>query len=152
MQKILMSACFLGQKVRYDGDDCKLQQSIIKKWLAENRIISICPEMAGGLPTPRPPSEIKGDRIVNTHGVDVTAQYQKGAELALALCQKHHINIALLKARSPSCGNQEIYDGSFTKTLIPGQGVTAKLLTKNGIRVFNENQLEEIVDWINQNE
>ena len=143
-----MSACFLGQKVRYDAEDNALENPLIKKWLEEGHIVSICPEMTGGLPTPPPPSEIVGEKVITIHGADVTDKYQKGAEAALALCQKHNIKIALLKARSPSCGNEEIYDGSFSGTIIPGQGMTARLLTEHGIRVFNEDQLDEIVEWL----
>ena len=144
MQKILVSACLLGAKVRYDGGDCAQGSSLLDRWITEGRVISICPEMAGGLPTPRPPSELIGTKVMTNQGVDVTAQYRKGAESALALCQQHQIKFALLKARSPSCGNVQIYDGTFTSTKIAGQGVTAALLTENGIQVFNEEQLNEL--------
>src|SRR6185437_5819224 len=110
MQKILISSCLLGMKVRYDGGDCKQDAALWEQWQKQGRIVNICPEMAGGLPTPRPPAERMGNKIITNTGEDVTQAYQKGAELALALCQKHNIKVAILKARSPSCGNVEIYD------------------------------------------
>lgn len=159
MQKILMSACLLGAKVRYDGGDCEQQNSLLNQWRTEGRIVTICPEMAGGLPTPRPPAEIIGQGsgeavlkfqakvVANTHQ-DVSDEFRKGAELALALAQKHQIRIAILKANSPSCGNLEIYDGTYSRKRIVGQGVTAALLTQHGIKVFNENQLMEAADYL----
>lgn len=149
MQKILVSACLLGAKVRYDGGDCAQDASLLEKWSTEGRLVAVCPEVAGGLSTPRPPAEIKGIQVMTNQGRDVTKEFQRGAEHALALCQKHNIKLAILKAKSPSCGNEQIYDGSFSKILIAGQGITAALLTKHGIRVFNENQLESIALYLN---
>lgn len=146
MQKILMSACLLGAKVRYDGGDCAQENALIQKWLAEDRIITLCPEMAGGLPTPRPPAEMIEEKVMTNTGIDVTTEFHKGAELALTICQKHQIKFALLKARSPSCGNIQIYDGTFSRTLIEGQGITAALLTAHGVKVFNETQLQELAE------
>lgn len=148
MQKILVSACLLGIKVRYDGGDCGQNSVLLHKWMKLGRVVTICPEMAGGLPTPRPPAEIIGSNVITNLGTDVTTEYNKGAELALELCKKHQIKFALLKARSPSCGNTQIYDGTFTKALIDGQGVTAKLLTQNRIKVFNEAQLGDLITVI----
>ena len=150
MQKILMSACLLGKKVRYDGGDCAQDHVLVQKWLAENRIVTICPEMAGGLPTPRPPAEMIGKKVMTNTGVNVTTEFHRGAKLALDLCQKHHIKFALLKSRSPSCGNTQIYDGTFSRTLIEGQGITAALLIKNGIQVFNELQLQNLAESLNE--
>lgn len=159
MQKILMSACLLGAKVRYDGGDCEQQNALLNKWRIEGRIITICPEMAGGLPTPRPPAEIIGQgggeavltfqaNVMTNTQHDVSDAFRQGAELALALAKKHLIKIAILKANSPSCGNTEIYDGSFSRQKIIGQGVTAALLTQHGIKVFNENQLQEAAEYL----
>ena len=148
MQKLLLSACLIGQKVRYDGGDCFQSHPLLQTWFKEGRIVTICPEMAGGLTTPRPPAEKLQGHIITNIGINVSEQFQKGAERALALCQKHNIQFALLKAKSPSCGNTQIYDGTFTRTLIQGQGVTAKLLSKNGIRVFNENEIDELAQLI----
>jgi len=146
MQKILVSACLMGAKVRYDGSDCAQENTLIQKWIADDRIVTICPEIAGGLPTPRPPVEIIGSKVITNKGLDVTNQYHRGAELALALCKQHQIKFALLKARSPSCGNEQVYDGTFTNAKIDGQGITAALLTRNGIRVFNETQIEALAE------
>lgn len=142
MQKILVSACLLGAKVRYNGGDCAQSASLWGQWHQEGRLVSVCPEVAGGLTTPRPPAEIRGIRVVTNADRDVTIEFQRGAQQALTLCQKHDIKLAILKARSPSCGNEYIYDGTFSKTVIDGQGITAALLTQHGIRVFNEAQLD----------
>lgn len=137
-----MSACLLGRKVRYDGGDCAQDHILIQKWQAEGRIIAICPEMAGGLSTPRQPAV--ANKVITNAGVDVTNAFQQGAKLALDLCQKHRIKFAVLKARSPSCGSSQIYDGTFSRTLIDGLGITAALLIKNGIQVFDEFQLHDL--------
>ena len=146
MQKILISACLLGAKVRYNAEGKLIEHQLVSQWIKERRFVSICPEVAGGLSTPRPPAEIQGKQVMTDTGVDVTAQFHKGAELALALCQQHDIKFALLKARSPSCGSPQIYDGSFTSTRIDGQGITAALLTQHGIEVFNEEQIQELAE------
>ncbi len=154
-----MSACLLGAKVRYDGGDCEQQNILLNQWRVEGRIVTICPEMAGGLPTPRPPAEIIGNgggeavlkfqaKVVANTQQDVSDEFRKGAELALALAQKHDIKIAILKANSPSCGNLEIYDGTYSRQRIVGQGVTAALLTQHGIKVFNENQLMAVAEYL----
>ncbi|HHF7376110.1 DUF523 domain-containing protein [Legionella bozemanae] len=154
MPKILMSACLLGQKVRYDGGDCVQNHPLLQQWYKEGKIITICPEMAGGLPTPRSPAEIqdgksgvdvlKKNALVKTkNNQDVTGFFLEGAQRALELAKKHHICVAILKARSPSCGSNMIYDGTFTRSLIQGEGVTAALLTEHGIQVFDENHINE---------
>lgn len=152
--KILMSACLLGQKVRYDGQDCLQNNGRLQTWISNGKIITICPEMAGGLPTPRPPAEIQGKKtgmdVLSGHAIvstqnsqDITGAFIDGAQKALALSQKYNIKIAILKAKSPSCGSQVVYDGSFKRHLIPGMGVTAALLTQHGIMVFDETQIDE---------
>jgi len=147
MDKILISSCLLGEKVRFDGNTKTLQHQQITQWQRQGRLISICPEVAGGLPVPRPAAEIVAEhplRVKNSSGEDVTAFFTKGAQHALKLCQQHDIRFALLKARSPSCGNRQRYDGSFSGQLIDGMGVTAALLSAHGIEVFNENQIEQL--------
>lgn len=155
MQKILMSACLLGAKVRYDGKDCLQDNAILQRWIKEGRIVNICPEVAGGMGVPRPPSEIMGPGggvgvlqgkavIQNNQGEDVTAEYLTGAQLALKLAQEHNIKIAILKENSPSCGSSHIYDGTFQRQKIEGQGITAALLSANGIKVFDEHQIAEV--------
>lgn len=145
MRKILVSACLLGEKVRYDGGDCR-QDGTIRQWLDEERVVGFCPEVAGGLPVPRPPAEI----VDALHGLvrccdgqDVTAAFKAGAESALSLCRGMDIRIAILKEGSPSCGSGRINDGSFSGTKITGQGITAALLRRQGIHVFSERQLSE---------
>ena len=137
--KILVSGCLLGLACRFDGKS-KPHPKVLKLAKAET-LIPFCPECFGGLPTPRPPSEIKGNRVVSAEGADVTAQYRKGAEEALRLCQTLGIKKAILKARSPSCGSGAVYDGTFTKTLRRGDGITAALLKANGIEVLTEEEL-----------
>ena len=143
--RILISACLLGARCRYDGVS-KLQPWISD--LAERHIlVPVCPEQLGGLPTPRPPAERLPDgRVVTREGKDVTAEYRSGAEQALALARKQGCVLAVLKERSPSCGRGRIYDGTFSRTLIPGSGVAAQLLEENGIPVYGESQLEELLE------
>lgn len=139
MSKILVSACLLGLPCRYDGKE-KPCSAIFHLQKSET-LIPFCPECMGGLPTPRPPAELQGERVINAAGIDVTAQYRSGAEQALLLCQALGISKAILKSRSPSCGKGEIYDGSFSKTLIEGNGITADLLLRNGIEVLTEEEI-----------
>lgn len=143
MEKILLSACLLGKSCRYDGHDnyCK-DIELLKKHF---EIIIICPEVDGGLPTPRYPCEIKGTKVINNQGEDVTSFFIKGADHALAIAQQYGIKKAVLKEKSPSCGHFQIYDGNFQKILINGQGVTAKLLMENGITVYNENEIRDLI-------
>jgi len=143
MQKILISSCLLGEKVRFDGKSKKINAKILRKWQTENRLVMLCPEVAGGLSVPRPPAEIQGISIVTLAGDDVTHAFVQGAQKALEVCQQHDIHIAILKEGSPSCGVTEINDGTFSHTKVVGQGITARLLQAYGIKVFSEHQLEE---------
>ena len=143
MDKLLVSACLLGKPCRYDGRS-KPDARVLA--LAERyELIPVCPETAGGLPTPRDPSERLGDKVVSNQGRDVTAQYQKGAETALWLARRYGCKAALLKEKSPSCGSGMIYDGSFTGKLIPGDGVAAEMLKKEGLIVFGESDTELLI-------
>lgn len=137
--KILISACLLGHACRYDGRSKPCQKVLDLSRGAD--LVPFCPECMGGLPTPRPPAELRGDGAVNAEGQDVTAQYRKGAEEALRLCNVLGITKAILKAKSPSCGKGAVYDGSFSRTLIPGDGITAALLSAHGIEVLTEEDL-----------
>ncbi|RDE22765.1 DUF523 domain-containing protein [Motiliproteus coralliicola] len=161
MDRILVSRCLLGEPVRYDASPKSLDHPLLDRWRDEQRLVPICPEMAGGLPCPRPPAEvdqgrgdrvIKGDARVLCHdGSDVTDAFVAGAKIALAQCRQQQIRFALLKARSPSCGNQDGYDGSFSGTLAEqGVGVTAALLISQGIRVFDETQLEQLAEALDR--
>ncbi len=150
MQKVLISRCLLGHRVRYDGG-AHGPFDLLERWQAEGRVVALCPEVAGGLPTPRPPAEIPGGQgglvldgerpVLCIDGAEVTAAFLAGAEQALALVRQHGIRLAVLKARSPSCGNLENYDGSFSGTRVAGEGVTAAALRRAGVRVFSEEQL-----------
>ena len=140
MHKVLVSACLLGQAVRYDGRGNKQQHPVLQQWLQQQRVIALCPEVAGGLSVPRLPAEMQGERVMNIQGQDVTAAFVHGAEQALSLCHQHSIRIAVLKEGSPSCGVSYIYDGSFSHCKTPGQGVTSGLLRQHGVQVFSEKQ------------
>lgn len=137
MEKILVSACLLGDKTRYDGKDNFFP--FIRTLNQKYDIIPFCPEVEGGLPIPREPGEIKGASIVTKDGKDLTKFYQEGAKKALALCLYFNIKIAILKDRSPSCGSRFIHDGNFSNKLIDGTGITARLLIAHGIKVYCEN-------------
>ena len=134
-EKILVSACLLGVNCRYDGGNNHSDK--IDEFLKDYEIIPICPEIMGGLPTPRIASERLKDKVITKDGRDVTKQYIKGAEECLFLAKKYNVKKALLKLRSPSCGNEKIYDGTFTHTVIDGDGVTAELLKNNGIEIIS---------------
>jgi uncharacterized protein YbbK (DUF523 family) len=158
MQKILVSACLLGEKVRYDGlvvPVSKMMTGILRSTAV---IIPFCPEVAGGLSVPRNSAEISGKdgfdvldgkaTVKNKSGDDVTLFYLNGAEKALETAIKNNIKAAILKEKSPSCGNSLIYDGTFTKTLKSGKGVTAAMFERNGIHVFNEKEIEKAIEFI----
>ena len=145
MHKILVSSCLLGQPVRYDGQSKGLTCNMLTQWLQEKRVVAFCPEVAGGLPTPRPPAEINLEKVIAVTGEDVTDEFQLGAEKALALCKSQQIKFALLKESSPSCGRNTIYDGSHRGVKVAGMGLTAEKLVKAGIQVFSEEQLPELM-------
>ncbi|AZC25416.1 DUF523 domain-containing protein [Pseudomonas sessilinigenes] len=152
MHKILVSRCLLGHRVRYDGGASGPFDQLAA-WQQEGRVVALCPEVAGGLPTPRAAAEIPGGQgvdvlqgrapVMTTEGEDVSAEFLSGARQALALVEKHGIRIAVLKANSPSCGNLLTYDGTFSGVKVPGEGVTAALLKQHGVQVFSELQLLE---------
>ena len=136
--------CLLGEPCRYDGKSVPLDGTIIEKLKEKYTLVTVCPEQEGGLPTPRIPAERQGENVVRRDGVDVTAEYRKGAEVALSLCRRFGISIALMKAKSPSCGAGRIYDGTFSGTLTDGDGVTVSLLSGNGIKIFTENDINSL--------
>ena len=137
---ILVSACLLGCACRYDGQSKPhpLAQELAKRGLA----VPVCPEQLGGLPTPRNPSERRGERVVMNDGRDVTAEYRRGAEEALRLAELFGCGTAILKEKSPSCGSGQIYDGTFTGVRVPGEGVFARLAREAGLRVESEETFE----------
>ncbi len=146
MKSILISACLLGIPCRYDGKSKPKTEGVILEELKKKyNLIPVCPEIYGGLPTPRTGSERVGERVVMADGTDVTENYNRGAKATLELAKTFSCSLAILKERSPSCGSSLIYDGTFTRTLKEGQGVTAELLSKNGIKVFSEDEIELIL-------
>ncbi len=148
MINVLISACLFGVKCRYDGKDNLIPN--LDEIRGKCNLIPVCPEVMGGLSTPRNPSEIVGNGVVMNSGRDVTAEYKKGAEIALETAIKNGCKIAIMKAKSPSCGSGKIYDGSFSKTLTDGDGITVRLLKENGIKVFNENEIFAFLEYISE--
>jgi uncharacterized protein YbbK (DUF523 family) len=141
--RVLVSACLLGAEVRHHGGAATVEHPILARWRQEGRIVGLCPEMAGGLPSPRPPAEITGGRVMSKEGRDVTAAFEAGAATAVATARELGIRVAVLKSRSPSCGIGQIYDGTFSGRLIAGDGVTATALRRAGVQVFDEDHLAE---------
>ena len=141
-EKLLVSACLLGENCKYSGGN---NYSPAVAALAEKyELIPVCPEQMGGLPTPRVPSERAGDRVLNREGADVTDAFRLGAEKALETALAHGIKRAVLQERSPSCGCGTIYDGTFSGTLIPGDGVTAELLREHGVEVYGSSRPDRL--------
>ncbi len=142
MKKILVSACLLGTPCRYDGKSKPCPEVIA---LGEKyQLVPACPEELGGLTTPRLPSEINGDRVIRCDGTDVTLEYKEGAKKALEIARAQDVSLAILKSKSPSCSNRQIYDGTYKRVLIDGYGITAKLLMENGILVISEEELDRL--------
>ena len=137
-EKILISACLIGLNCKYNGGNN--ENSKLVELMKEKDLVPICPEQLGGLKTPRVSAERKQEKVITKEGVDVTKEYQKGAEEVLNLAKKLNIKKAILKSRSPSCGIDENYDGTFSHTLIKRDGVTAELLKKNGIEVISSDR------------
>jgi uncharacterized protein YbbK (DUF523 family) len=161
MERVLVSACLLGDPVRHNGGDKRCDDHILQRWIREGRVVPVCPEVASGLPVPRPPAEIADSgggqsviaglaRVLDIHGQDVSAHFLNGAELALATARTCGIRVAILKEGSPSCGSSFTYDGTFTGTKVSNPGVTAALFRQAGIHVFSEVELAEAEDVIAQ--
>jgi uncharacterized protein YbbK (DUF523 family) len=158
MAKVLVSACLIGERVRYDGAKVPCDSETLKSWKHDGIIVPFCPEVAGNLPVPRSPAEIvkgtgadvleKNSWVFNINGLDVTESFIRGAEKTLSVARKMQITIALLKDGSPSCGKTIIHDGSFSGSKRPGKGVTTALLEKNGIRVFSENEIQKAAAYL----
>lgn len=141
--KILISACLIGENVKYDGGNNALHVKILEQWKEEGVLVPLCPEVLGGLSVPRPACEvIEGtNRVVCKSGEDVSVAFAKGAKESLRIAQEEGVCMAILKARSPSCGKDIIYDGTFTSTRVNDSGITCKLLQESGIPVFSEEEL-----------
>lgn len=142
-EKILVSACLLGRKCTYRGDHN--YQKAVEELKQYYEIVPICPEVQGGMTTPRLPSEINGPYVYSSLNLDVTKYFNLGATVARLTAQRQGCKLAILKERSPSCGVHQIYDGTFTKTVIPGSGWTTRVLLEQGIEVFNENEISEVI-------
>lgn len=142
---VLISACLLGLACRYDGQSKTYSAVEALRKEADIHLIPFCPEQGGGLATPRDPAERQGDAVRTQSGRDVTKQYRRGAAMALELAKTFGCAVAVLKEKSPSCGSGRIYDGTFTRTLTAGDGVTAELLKKHGITVVGESQIERFL-------
>ena len=155
MQRILISACLLGHAVRYNGTARDLAHPAVRRWQAQGRLVTICPEVTAGFSIPRPPAEIAAGRdgeavlsgaakVIERGGADVTALFLQGAQAALALAVQNRCRFALLTQGSPSCGSDFIHDGSFSGRQHAAHGVTAALLLQNGVRVFGEDEIDAL--------
>ena len=141
--KIGISSCLLGCNCKYNGLSNYVKE--IEELKSKYEFVSICPEVLGGLSIPRPPAEIKNNRVININNIDVTLNYQMGASKALEILKENNVKIAILKSNSPSCGYEKIYDGSFTHTLKEGNGISTNLFLQNGIKIYNENNFKDLL-------
>lgn len=146
---VLVSKCLLGCKCRYDGNDNKIKEiDEIRKKYPKLNFIGICPEVEGGMVTPRKPCEIKNRKVINKDGKDMTDFFKKGAEISKKKALENNVKVVLLKAKSPSCGKDYIYDGSFSRKLIKGDGITCQVLKECGIIIFSEKEIDEFSSYI----
>ena len=160
MEKVLISACLLGQNVRYDGNNLGLDSLSFQRLSELVEFVAICPEVSGGLSTPRTPAEIvqgagidvieQRAQVITQTGANVTDAFVVGAQNALALCKQNNIRAAVLTDASPSCGSSKIYNGEFAGEKIAGHGVTTALLRGNGITVFSQFELENAIEFVNR--
>ena len=137
--RIMVSACLLGENCKYSGGNNRSEK--VLAFIRGHEVFPVCPEVMGGLPTPRTPAEIVQDTVINKEGVNVDQAYRLGAQKALEIAKRERIDMAILQPRSPSCGAKEIYDGTFSGRRIPGMGVTAALLKENGFCVVDADEL-----------
>ena len=145
MERLLISACLIGADCKYSGGNNALDGGTLRALRGRYELVPVCPEFAGGLPTPRDPSERLNGRVVSCNGRDVTREYERGADVAFELARRFACHKALMKERSPSCGSGQIYDGSFSGTLTDGWGTAAALLRERGVCVVGESRLEELL-------
>ncbi len=154
VERILVSACLMGRRVRYDGAAKTSGDALLAAWRREGRLVPFCPEVEGGLPVPRPAAEIEGGaggeavlagtaRVLTAGGADVTEAFLSGARAALAAARAHGVRVAILKEGSPSCGSLTVHDGAFGGRRVPGHGVTTALLERHGVAVFGEDRVAE---------
>lgn len=162
MNTVIVSACLLGEKVRYNGLIRHPIDPVLLEWKKQGRVLSFCPEISGGLPVPRNPVELVGGdgrdvlngtgRCLSRDGRDYTKPFLKGAGSGLALVLDHQVELAVLKDGSPSCGRTYIYDGTFSGTKIEGKGVLAALLEDHGLPVFSEKEIGKAGQWLREKE
>ena len=145
MEKLLISACLAGENCKYSGGNNFIGETALASLGDKYELVSACPEVMGGLSVPRIPCERIGARVMNERGEDVTAQFKAGAELTANICERQGVKKALLKEKSPSCGSGRIYDGTFSHTVIAGDGVTAERLRALGIALFGESEIEKLL-------
>ena len=138
--KIAVSACLVGKNTKYDGTNN--YNKAVMEYLKDKEYILICPEVTGGLPTPRVPSERVKDKVINKENIDVTHNFVIGASKTLVELKKQNIELVIVKSKSPSCGYKQIYDGTFTGTIIEGNGVFTELAVKNGLKILTEKDIE----------
>lgn len=143
MKNILVSNCILGNNCKYNGKNN--YNPLIEKLKEKYKIIPICPEVMGGLSIPRKPSEIRNNKVFDIDGNDVTSYFNHGKDLVLDIISKNDIEFVVLKDGSPSCGSKFIYDGTFTKTKISGMGITARIINELGIKIYTENEINELL-------
>lgn len=136
--KILVSACLLGENCKYNGGNNRCKE--VLEYLQGHEVVPVCPEVMGGLPIPRIPCEIVKGEVINREGVSCDREYRLGADLAMEIARKEKIDLAILKARSPSCGTRQIYDGTFSRTLIEGSGIFGSRILTEGIPVMDEEE------------
>lgn len=148
MEKILVSACLAGSPVRYDATAKPCGHPAFSKWQSEGRLVPVCPELLGGLPCPRAPAELRGDRVVTKAGTDVTAEFVRGAQEAVRIARENGVVCCVLKEGSPSCGGSTVYDGTFSGRKIPGVGLAARALREAGFAVFSEREIDEALKLV----
>ncbi|MBQ3783525.1 MAG: DUF523 domain-containing protein [Lachnospiraceae bacterium] len=140
--KILVSACLVGENCKYNGKNNYNEK--LCEFLKNHQVVTVCPEVLGGLPTPRIPSEIVNGEVINKEGISVDKEFRLGAEKAFQIAMDEKVDLAILQSRSPSCGVKEIYDGTFSKTKIPGSGVFARMLIEAGVKVLDLEEFENV--------
>ncbi len=144
-ERLLISACLIGANCKYSGGSNALESGTLRRLRERYSLVPVCPELCGGLGVPRTPCERRGALVRGRDGVERTEAFARGAEIAARLCDRFGCGTALLKERSPSCGSKGVYDGSFSGVLIPGDGVTAELLRKKGIRLLGESEIDGLL-------
>lgn len=141
MEIIGISACLVGKNTKYDGKNNKNDK--ILEYLKDKQVILFCPEVTGGLLTPRSPSEINGNKVINKDGVDVTSFFKDGAIKEINKLKEQNVKTIIVKEKSPSCGYRKIYDGSFSSTLISGSGIFTRLAIENGFKILTEEDFKK---------